>query len=273
MRCRSLVQRNAQSWVRFKSFVFPSTVRQMEQSSKAPLAQKFSDMLLLNRGWSCFGGSNEPFKGHPVELAIEIFKFLQDRDIDCAIGGSIALSMYTTPRMTKDADINVDICVGQISEVCDMFKNAGHTLDEPIEWGGGSRVKPEYRNEKMLSSLLKYKGLGVDLYFNTCRATQWAHQHARPLLFPQHPELGKVKFVSPECLAYFKLFGMQGKKWKRSYKDMADLEQLTALESFDFKMVDERITAVFGEKSHPLSVLRKLQQTQQDERRQKAKGA
>lgn len=99
------------------------------------------------------------------------------------------------------------------------------------------------------------------IYFSTLAVrAQLAHQYARSLPYPGRPEWGEIKFVSPECLAYFKLFGMQeGRKSKRFLQDLNDLQLLITLNDFDFKRVDDHLTSVFGEDSYQHRVLRSLQ--------------
>lgn len=98
-------------------------------------------------------------------------------------------------------------------------------------------------------AVLFYKGVHMDIFLDTCEATKWVHESS--------VIVNKRKFVSKECLAYFKLFAIDEKN-SRYYKDMNDLTNIVSEKSFQASVVESRLVKVFGEGSKQVKTLRSL---------------
>jgi hypothetical protein len=116
---------------------------------------------------------------------------------------------------------------------------------------GKSGILPPYDKEFVGVAILTYKGICMDIFLDTCGATRWVHESA--------VIINKRKFVSMECLAYFKLFAIDEKN-SRYYKDMDDLTNIVCDKAFQASIVESRLVKVFGENSKQVETLRSLVQ-------------
>jgi hypothetical protein len=242
--------------------------RQARECYLASTEEKFQDMKLLASGWSTlkdliqpnensstFGDQNGK-RFDPVSLAIEVQDLLKWANIECLISGSLALATMTQPRMTKDVDFNVNLSEKEFGLLKDVFNSKGHGLSnwQPIYAKRG--VKSPYDKEFCAVAILRYKDINMDIFLNTCTATRWAHESA--------VTVSGRKFLSLECLAYFKLFAINPQN-KRYHKDMNDLVNIVASVGFKHEEVESRLTEVFSEESQQVSTLRSLVQQRQEE--------
>lgn len=248
---------------------YTTAERQLRQSALDSLEDKLTDMKLLGSGWKIMtdfleqssskvtSNTNpetkmqltEERESNPIELAMEVQDFLKNENIECVIGGSLALATFTQPRMTKDVDLNIKLTELEFGLLKNIFEKNGHPLSDWHRLKGKSGIKPPYDKEFAGVSILEYKGIRMDLFLNTCTATRWVHESAIVI--------NNRKFVSMECLAYFKLFGINPNN-NRYHKDMNDLVNIFNVKGFRSDIVESRLIEVFGVRSRQVSILRSL---------------
>jgi hypothetical protein len=129
--------------------------------------------------------------------------------IDYAIGGALALGVWSDPRGTLVVDINLFTEPQQAADALDLLVREGVTLD---------RAAALRAIETGDSVLARYRGLRVDLFLPSI---PFSHEAGRTRRFVSGPE-GEIAFLSPGALAVFKLLFFRG-------KDLVDLEKLVAV--------------------------------------------
>lgn len=257
------------------NLTYTTAERQARQNFISSAEEKFEDMKLLASSWPILTdflqtskpeSPNDGKLGYqngkhfdPVSLAMEVQDLLTTRKIECLISGSLALATMTQPRMTKDVDFNVNLSEKEFKRLKTVFNQAGHQLSDYQTMMAKAGVKSPYDKEFCAVTVLEYKGIYMDIFLNTCTATQWAHESA--------VTINNRKFISLECLAYFKLFAINPKH-KRYHKDMNDLVNIVETPGFKHDVVETRLIEVFGKESEQVSTLRTLIQ-QRDADRQK----
>jgi hypothetical protein len=74
------------------------------------------------------------------KLLHRITKALDDADIPFMVSGSMALIVYTIPRMTRDIDIVIELKQEDIGRFCDIFKEGFYidilTVEEEVKRRG-----------------------------------------------------------------------------------------------------------------------------------------
>ena len=154
------------------------------------------------------------------------------------------IHMWTLPRTTKDVDININLVDEQdYARLKGLCNTHGHTLSDFREIFKAPRdVLPAFRDQCVQGCILEFCGLKMDIFFNTCTATQWAMEHARIVNYRN--------FLCPETLVWFKLFGMpSGPTHPRHHQDRHDIMQLLQLSGFRHDMVIHRLEEVIGSES------------------------
>lgn len=235
--------------------VYSTAERQLQECRVRSNEMKLNDMLQLGRGWKIwtrmfssranrYTGLQDDKEFNPVELAFEVHDVINKFGIDCVIGGSMGLFTLTQPRMTKDVDLNINTSDHQ--RLISIF---GSDRLTPMQRLYGKNVLPDFRNEFVSVTTLTYKDINIDLFLNTCRATNRVHQTSTMIM--------DKKFISLENLAFFKLFSVD-KLSKRYYKDLDDLTLIALSPNVDHKLIELYIIETFGDNSLQLQTWRDI---------------
>lgn len=72
----------------------------------------------------------EPFD--PLTAALALAAALEARAIDYAIGGALALALWSEPRATSDVDVNVFVEPDQLAPVFDAIEAVGAAVDREL---------------------------------------------------------------------------------------------------------------------------------------------
>jgi hypothetical protein len=234
--------------------VYFTSERQLRESSKLSSSEKLQDMVMLGSAWHDFAvlraGQNKGREDvwqvaaraarscgtdfNPVVFAMEVQDLVESVGIECVISGSVGMAVSTQARMTMDVDLNVRTTDHALLK--GLFERHGHELGT---WGpfGSTQAASGFSEEQVCVAILRYKGIDMDVFFNTCTATELVHQEAIVVQ-------GR-KFISPECSAHFKLYGMNPRN-KKLFRDKDDLRMLARVENIDLKHVRDRAVKVFG---------------------------
>lgn len=156
-------------------------------------------------------------------------RVLAENGIDYAIGGALALGVWSDPRGTLDVDINLFIEPQSAPMALDVLASAGVIFD---------RAAAMRAVESGDSVLARYEGLRVDLFLPSI---PFSHEAGLTRRLVPGPD-GEISFLSPEALAVFKLLFFRG-------KDLVDLEKLVAVQgaALDAAYVRRWIVDMMGE--------------------------
>ncbi|MEQ8524230.1 hypothetical protein [Gracilimonas sp.] len=89
-----------------------------------------------------------------TELLKKVCKELENKDIDYMLSGSLAMNIYTVPRMTRDIDIVINIRVSDIEKFVTIFKNGFYIYEEGLE--------EEIKNRRMFNVIDNDSGFKID---------------------------------------------------------------------------------------------------------------
>lgn len=99
-----------------------------------------------------------------IDLLKRVCRSLDESHIPYMISGSIALNIYSIPRMTRDIDIVVEIAENRIDEFTDLFPNSYFNKDV---------IKDEIKHQGMFNIIDHQTGFKIDFiirketeYFN-----------------------------------------------------------------------------------------------------------
>ena len=95
-------------------------------------------------------------------LLQQVVEALERIDVPYMIGGSVALGVWATPRMTHDLDIVVDVPLDEIPQFCAQFPAERYYLDAAAMTAAFRRR--DSRSLGMYSFLDMETGLKVDLF-------------------------------------------------------------------------------------------------------------
>ena len=77
---------------------------------------------------------SEPFD--PLTAALRLAGELEVRSVDYAIGGALALSLWSEPRATSDVDLNVFVEPDHLAPVFDAIEASGAAVDRALAEAG-----------------------------------------------------------------------------------------------------------------------------------------
>jgi hypothetical protein len=89
-----------------------------------------------------------------VELLREIIVGLESKEIEYMISGSLAMSTYTMPRMTRDIDIVIELDIEQLDDFLQLFQSNFYTHRPSME--------EEIRKKGMFNVIDHRSGYKVD---------------------------------------------------------------------------------------------------------------
>ena len=180
-----------------------------------------------------------------ISLIKEVASRLKQAGIDYMLTGSMALSVYSIPRMTRDIDIVIKISADDVGKIFDLFRGDFY-IDEPsvrqsVERQGMFNII-EHRSVIKVDFIVKKEGKYRDMEF--ARREQI------------DVEGTPVSIVAPEDLILSKLVWAKESKSEMQLRDVQDMlaEQTNIDEDYLDKWSEE------------LSVKGLLEDARQDER-------
>jgi hypothetical protein len=96
------------------------------------------------------------------ELVAQVVSVLEDMHVPYLIGGSVALSVWATPRMTHDLDIVVDLPEHLMADFCSRFSTERYSVDADMMRASFSLKS--HAGMGMYSFIDSEVGLKVDLF-------------------------------------------------------------------------------------------------------------
>jgi hypothetical protein len=146
-----------------------------------------------------------------LDLLQRVCKLLDENNIPYMISGSIAMNIYTIPRMTRDIDIVVELSLDRVDEFTDLFPDSYFNKDA---------IKDEIKRKGIFNIIDHYTGFKID--FIILKDTEYfrlAFEHRQRII-----ELDtELSVISLEDLIIAKIIWIQQYK---SEKQILDIENL-----------------------------------------------
>ena len=147
------------------------------------------------------------------DVASMLAAALDAAGVPYAIGGAIALGVWSDPRGTYDVDINLFVDHDGLDAALDVLASAGLEIDR------AAATVADAAGEVLIG---RAGGLRVDLFTPSIPFAWEAMTTRRRLRSP----LGEAYYLSPEATAIFKLLFFRA-------KDQLDVEKLVAVQGAD----------------------------------------
>ena len=177
--------------------------------------------------------------------AVRVARWIADRfeedKLDYAIGGALALSVWSLPRATFDVDVSVFVPPARLDEVLDAIERAGGLVD---------RDDARARVDRVGLFVARVMGIRVDVYL-ACHPVHDSLFERRRTVELQGSQL---YFLSAEDIALMKLI------YHRP-KDVIDLENLfaTQQDALDIDYIRRWLERIVGSDDERLETLADLE--------------
>lgn len=160
-----------------------------------------------------------------AELLKKVCNELEKKDIEYMLSGSLAMNIYTVPRLTRDIDIVIDIKVSDIQKFTSIFENGFYIYEEGI--------KEEILNRRMFNVIDNKSGFKIDFIVrkNTEFHLNEFRRRERKTAFGFSPWV-----VSAEDLIISKLKWIQDLK---SDTQISDIKNLLSVPNIDNMYIEE----------------------------------
>lgn len=153
------------------------------------------------------------------EFFQDIIRFLNDNGISYMLSGSVALSVYTLPRATRDIDIVVEILPDDVNKFVQHFSK-NYYVDKDA-------IFDAMRRESMFNIIDSKSGFKVDfILLKSSDYHQTAFSRRRITEFMEMP----IYTVSPEDLILAKIIWIQDYQSAQQMTDIANLLDVTLLD-------------------------------------------
>jgi len=159
-----------------------------------------------------------------------IISFFSNNNIEYMLSGSVALSVYTLPRATRDFDFVVHLRQKDIKSLTDYFKE-GYYCDTDA-------VKEAVQNHSMFNIIDHASGFKADFVIlknEPFRQTEFSRR--REIDFYGMP----IYIVSPEDLLLSKLIWIQD---FQSNIQMEDIKKIMELQNLDWEYIQDWIRSL-----------------------------
>jgi hypothetical protein len=160
-----------------------------------------------------------------AELLKRVCDELEEKNIDYMLSGSLAMNIYTVPRMTRDIDIVIDLKISDIDKFVTIFEKGFYIYKEGLG--------EEIRNRRMFNVIDNDSGFKID--FIVKKRTEFHlkefERRERKSAFGFKPWV-----VSMEDLVLSKL------KWIQELKSdtqLSDIENLLSVPEIDKGYIKE----------------------------------
>ena len=156
--------------------------------------------------------------------------YFEANKISYMLSGSVAMSIYSLPRFTRDFDFVVHLQPEDVPSLMDCF-NKGYYCDEDA-------VKDAIKNKGMFNIIDHKSGYKADLIILKNEPYRLAEfERRKPVAFLN----SQIYLVSPEDLIISKLIWIQQ---SHSSLQMEDIKSLLELEGLDTAYIRKWITAL-----------------------------
>ena len=160
---------------------------------------------------------------NPFSVAMKFVSAMEAQGVDVVISGSLARSVLTVPRTTKDVDLNLHL--GSSEADIATFTSAARAVGASIrgDIGRPKRWRGILTQDTVLLAGVTYEGFPIDVYFNTW----WGSDEAVKKSIRIDLDGRSWRFVSPTHLCLFKIQFLSEKHTREiQYKHLSDIYSL-----------------------------------------------
>lgn len=191
----------------------------------------------------------------PLQLACELSQVMAANNLECAVGGSLAMSMWAVPQFTEDVEMHIFLSdqTASIANLLDVLETAGAVvMDRPL---GSQSVTKAAANASLQQSNqvnLMMDGCHVSIFLDSTEVLKINANQRKVKVDANGTEMS---VMDAETIAAYKLI------WQRDV-DMVDLKQLFAVrgDRLDIGHIQAMLLEMeFGELDDPFQLLKKLQ--------------
>jgi hypothetical protein len=147
------------------------------------------------------------------DVAIRLAAALEAAALPYAIGGAIALGVWSDPRATHDVDLNLFVDHDALPDALDVLEGAGLVIARD------AALRADAEGDVLIG---KYGAMRVDI-FTPSIPFAWEAMRTRRRV---HGPSGEAFFLSAEATAVFKLLFFRA-------KDLVDVEKLVVVQGRD----------------------------------------
>ena len=209
--------------------------RKEEDRRRMSLADAFRDAIMLGdvypflhnmREKSTQDGKQQEISTiirNPFSVAMKFVSAMEAQGVDVVISGSLARSVLTVPRTTKDVDVNLHL--GSSEADIATFTSAARAVGASIrgDIGRPKRGRGILTQDTVLIAGVTYEGFPIDVYFNTWWGSDEAVKKSIRIDFDGR----SWRFVSPTYLCLFKILFLSEKHTREiQHKHLSDIYSL-----------------------------------------------
>jgi hypothetical protein len=160
-----------------------------------------------------------------IELLKKVCSELEEKEIEYMLSGSLAMNIYTVPRMTRDIDIVINMKLSDINKFIKIFEEGFYIYEEGIE--------EEVINRRMFNVIDNGSGFKIDFIVrkNTDFHRNEFNRRQQKRAFGFKPWV-----VSIEDLIISKLNWIQDLK---SDTQISDIENLLSVPDIDKEYIEK----------------------------------
>ncbi len=162
-----------------------------------------------------------------IEFLKELVKYFQQNQISYMLSGSVAMSLYTLPRFTRDFDFVVHLKPGDVKDLAKHFKE-GYYCDEDA-------IRDAILNKSMFNIIDHKSGYKADFIIlknEPYRTTEFERRSLIDFLDM------KIYVVSPEDLLLSKIIWVQH---IQSALQFEDIRLLSTLDNLNWQYINDWI--------------------------------
>ncbi len=160
----------------------------------------------------------------PCAIVEEVTSGFKRHSVQCVVGGSLAVMIYSMPRVTKDVDFNIDIPSGDKAEALlrNICKENCWDLICILNGQPNRNSVPMLPWIRVGIAVINVKGVHVELFLNDWAPTNLVHAKAFEVCLPSGQE---IRIAPPQCIAFFKtlVFRINSKRARKDSQDVIDL--------------------------------------------------
>lgn len=157
------------------------------------------------------------------KLLKKVSSDLEQNNIEYMLSGSVAMSIYTVPRMTRDIDIVINVKISDTEKIAEIFREGYYIYEEGL--------KDEIRNRRIFNVIDEDSSFKIDFIIR--KNTPF---HINEFDRRQRKEVFGLKAwtVTIEDLIISKLKWIQDLK---SDQQISDIENLLSVPDIDFDYI------------------------------------
>jgi hypothetical protein len=177
----------------------------------------------------------ESLNQKPTEIAAQIARLLESSPYDYAIGGALALGLWTRARGTEDVDVTIYADASAPVQLLNLLRDGEVEFIE-------SKARETIREYGFFRAALH--GVVVDVFLPTIPVYELCRQHRERVEFAGQP----LYVFGPLAVSIFKMMFFR-------QQDLVDVENMlrTPSTEMDTQLIREQLVDIFGQRDPRVS--------------------